>query len=206
MKYSDEDRVIALTGMFQACHLVQQVARQGLADPQALSASIHSLFQVDTEHVIDAYGNLRDLAPGLRLAHRQLSGTEPRDNELTRYLLSLVQLERKLVGQKERLENIAQGIRSAAARLAHFPPTHSNILASLADIYAENLSTLKPRIMVSGESVYLQNPDNVNRIRVLLLSGIRSAMLWRQIGGRRRQLLFGRQRIVNALERLLDTL
>lgn len=206
MKYSDEERAIALAGMFQACHLVQQVARQGLADPQALAANIHSLFQVDTESVIDAYGELRELAPGLRLAYRQLSGAEPRDNELTRYLLSLVQLERKLSGHRRRLEKIAQGIASAAARLAHFPQTHSNILASLADIYAENLSTLKPRIMVSGESVYLQNPDNVNRIRALLLSGIRSAMLWRQIGGRRRQLLFGRERVVHALERLLDKL
>jgi high frequency lysogenization protein len=206
MKYSDEEQAIALAGMFQGCHLVQQVARQGLADPHALAANIHSLFQVDTESVIDAYGELRDLAPGLRLAYRQLSGTEPRDNDLTRYLLSLVQLERKLASHPGRLENISQGIASAAARLAHFPPTHSNILASLADIYAENLSSLKPRIMVSGESVYLQNPDNVNRIRALLLSGIRSAMLWRQIGGRRRQLLFGRARVVSALERLLDKL
>lgn len=203
MKYSDEDRAIALAGLFQACLLVQQVARKGLADAQALAANIHSLFQVDTEHVIDAYGGLDDLMPGLRLAYRQLSGTEPRDNELTRYLLSLVQLERKLMGHAERLDNIGRGIQSAVARLPHFPQTHSNILASLADIYAENISTLKPRVMVSGEPVYLQNPDNVNRIRALLLSGIRSAMLWRQIGGRRRHLLLGRERIVNALQRLL---
>jgi high frequency lysogenization protein len=203
MKYSDEERAIALAGLFQACHLVQQVARKGLADAQALAANIHSLFQVDTESVIDAYGGLHDLAPGLRLAYRQLSGSEPRDNELTRYLLSLMQLERKLMSQTARLENIGKGIRSADARLTHFPQTHSNILASLADIYAENLSTLKPRIMVSGESVYLQNPDNVNRIRALLLSGIRSAMLWRQIGGRRRQLLLARTSIVNALAQLL---
>lgn len=206
MKYSDEERAIALAGLFQACHLVQQVARKGLADAQALAANIHSLFQVDTERVIDAYGSLQDLAPGLRLAYRQLSGNEPRDNELTRYLLSLVQLERKLMGRKERLDNIGAGIRSAAGRLAHFPETHSNILASLADLYAQNISTLKPRIMVSGETVYLQNPDNVNRIRALLLSGIRSAMLWRQIGGRRRQLLLARERIVIAMEHLLNRL
>jgi len=203
MKYSDEERAIALAGLFQACHLVQQVARKGLADAQALAANIHSLFQVDTKSVTDVYGGLHDLAPGLRLAHRQLSGSEPRDNELTRYLLSLMQLERKLMGQTARLDNIGAGIQSATGRLVHFPETHSNILASLADIYAENVSTLKPRIMVSGESVYLQNPDNVNRIRALLLSGIRSAMLWRQIGGRRRQLLLARAHIVKALEQVL---
>jgi high frequency lysogenization protein len=65
---------------------------------------------------------------------------------------------------------------------------------------------MKPRIMVSGDAVYLQNSDNVNRIRALLLSGIRAAMLWRQIGGRRRQLLFSRQKYVDNCKNLLDKL
>lgn len=206
MKYSDEDRAIALAGLFQACHQVQQVARRGLADADAFNANIHSLFQIDTEQVVEVYGELSQIAPGLRLAHRQLSGAEPRDNELTRYLLSLIQLERKLSADSERLQRISQGIETTAERLTHFPPTHSNILSALADLYAENLSTMQPRIMVSGEPLYLQNPDNVSRIRTLLLSGIRSAMLWRQVGGRRRQLLFSRQRVTAALKRLTDRL
>jgi high frequency lysogenization protein len=206
MKYSDEDRAIALAGLFQACHLVQKVARNGLADAEVMDANLHSLFQIDTERVIDVFGGLSQIAPGLRLAHRQLSGAEPRDNELTRYLLSLIQLERKLSGHPQRLQQISQGIQTTAERLAHFPQTHGNILAALADLYAENLSTLQPRIMVSGEPVYLQNPENVNRIRALLLSGIRAAMLWRQVGGRRRQLLFSRNRVIAALEHLLARL
>jgi high frequency lysogenization protein len=206
MKYCDEDRAIALAGLFQACHLVQQVARNGMADTEALNANIHSLFQIDTERVADAFGGVARIAPGLRLAQRQLGGAERRDNELTRYLLSLVQLERKLSNYPQRLQVISQGIRTTAERLSHFPQTHSNILAALADIYAQNLSTLQPRIMVSGDQVYLQNPDNVNRIRSLLLSGIRAAMLWRQVGGRRRQLLLSRNRILDAMQQLLDTL
>lgn len=206
MKYSDQERAIALAGLFQACHLVQQLAHKGLADAEAVNANIHSLFQVDTDQVVDAFGGLAQVAPGMRLAHSQLSNAQPRDNELTRYLLSLIQLERKLGRHPARLQNISQGIKTTAERLVHFPQTHSNILAALADIYAENLSTLQPRIMVSGEQVYLQNPDNVNRIRALLLAGIRAAMLWRQLGGRRRQLLFSRNRIVDALKRLIDSL
>jgi high frequency lysogenization protein len=203
MKYNDSDRAIALAGLFQACQLVQQIANKGIASSDALNANIHSLFQLDSERTLDVYGSLEGIAPGLRLAHRQLSGTEPRDNQLTRYLLSLVQLERKLIKQTTRLENIRQGIQRASGRLEHFPATHSNILAALADIYSENISTLQPRIMVSGEPVYLQNSDNVNRIRSLLLSGIRAAMLWRQTGGRRRQLLFNRKPVIEALEALL---
>ncbi|MCU7886274.1 MAG: lysogenization regulator HflD, partial [Candidatus Thiodiazotropha sp. (ex Lucinoma annulata)] len=131
---------------------------------------------------------------------------EARDNELTRYLLGLIQLERKLSHHQDRLEKIKLDITSTAKRLAHFPATHSNILGALADIYAVNISNLTPRIMVSGEPVYLQNSDNVNKIRALLLSGIRAATLWRQTGGRRRQLLLVRRRYTDACKELLNKL
>ncbi|MES9974102.1 high frequency lysogenization protein HflD [Candidatus Thiodiazotropha sp. LNASS1] len=206
MQYRDSDRAIALSGIYQAANLVQQVARRGLVDADSIAANIHSLFQIDAESVQDVYGGLEGIAPGLRLAYRQLSGEEARDDELTRYLLGLVQLERKLSRHLDRLERIKQGITTIAQRLAHFPATHSNILGALAEIYADNISQLSPRIMVSGEPVYLQNNDNVNKIRALLLSGIRAATLWRQTGGRRRQLLFVRKRYIQACRTLLDDL
>ncbi|MET0108866.1 MAG: high frequency lysogenization protein HflD [Candidatus Thiodiazotropha sp.] len=206
MQYRDSDRAIALSGIYQAANLVQQVARRGLVDADSIAANIHSLFQIDAESVQDVYGGLEGITPGLRLAYRQLSGEEARDDELTRYLLGLVQLERKLSRHLDRLERIKQGITTIAQRLTHFPATHSNILGALAEIYADNISQLSPRIMVSGEPVYLQNNDNVNKIRALLLSGIRAATLWRQTGGRRRQLLFVRKRYIQACRALLDDL
>ncbi|PVV15446.1 MAG: lysogenization regulator HflD [gamma proteobacterium symbiont of Ctena orbiculata] len=206
MKYRDSDRAIALSGIYQAASLVQQVARRGLVNADSIAANIQSLFKIDADSVADVYGGVDGVAPGLRLAYRQLSGEETRDNELTRYLLALVQLERKLNNHLERLERIKEGINTIAARLPHFPATHSNILGALAEIYAENISQLSPRIMVSGEPVYLQNNDNVDKIRALLLSGIRAATLWRQTGGRRRELLFVRRRYTNACRQLLDDL
>lgn len=194
MRYSDHDRTLALAGIFQAVSLVQRIAKRGLADSDAMSGSIQSLFKIDAASVSDVYGGDQGVTKGLREICRQLGGEVRRDNELAGYLLGLIQLERKLAGQADRLHKIQEGVRQAQARLAHFPILHSNILASLADLYLENISSLRPRIMVSGEPVYLQNPDNVNRIRSLLLAGIRSAMLWRQTGGRRRQLLFGGKR------------
>ncbi|MET0063234.1 MAG: high frequency lysogenization protein HflD [Candidatus Thiodiazotropha endolucinida] len=206
MQYKDSDRAIALSGIYQAANLVQQVARRGLVDADSIAANIHSLFQIDAESVQDVYGGLEGITPGLRLTYRQLSGEEARDDELTRYLLGLIQLERKLSRHLDRLERIKHGITTIAQRLAHFPATHSNILGALAEIYADNISQLSPRIMVSGEPVYLQNNDNVNKIRALLLSGIRAATLWRQTGGRRRQLLFVRKRYIQASRELLDDL
>ncbi|MEN8178034.1 MAG: high frequency lysogenization protein HflD [Pseudomonadota bacterium] len=204
MKYNDQDRTIALAGIYQAASLVQQIARRGLADTEAMGASIHSIFQIDAESVADVFGSLAGVSKGLRELHRQLSGEVKRDNELTGYLLNLIQLERKLARQESRLGQIQTGIEETRAKLTHFPEIHSNILASLADIYAQNISTLQPRIMVSGEPVYLQNPENVNKIRALLFSGIRSAMLWRQTGGRRRQFLLNRKLYISHATGLLN--
>ena len=78
-----------------------------------------------------------------------------------------------------------------------------NIYASLGGLYSDTISTLNPRIMVSGEPTVLNNSDNANRIRTLLLSSIRSAVLWQQLGGNRWQLLFKRKKIVSIAKTLL---
>ena len=57
--------------------------------------------------------------------------------------------------------------------------------------------------MVKGEPPHLQNPDNINKIRALLLAGIRSAMLWRQVGGLRRHIIFNRRKLLTITHRLL---
>ena len=58
--------------------------------------------------------------------------------------------------------------------------------------------------MGSGEHNYLANPANADRIRALLLAGMRSAVLWRQLGGSRWQILFKRKHIITEARRILD--
>jgi high frequency lysogenization protein len=169
-----------------------------------MSSSVHSLFQIDADSVSEVFGGVAGVDYGLRQLSRQLGGEVKRDNEITGYLLNLVHLQRKLSSEPERMQKIQQGILQTKDRLTHFPELHPNILAALADIYVNFVSTLQPRIMVSGEPVYLHNPDNINRIRSLLLGGIRAAMLWWQTGGRRRQILFNRSRYVEQAKTLLQ--
>jgi high frequency lysogenization protein len=57
--------------------------------------------------------------------------------------------------------------------------------------------------MVSGESQHLSNPDQANKIRALLLAGMRSAVLWAQLGGSRWQILLWRRRLTQEAERIL---
>jgi len=204
MNYTDRDRLIALAGVYQAAWCAQHIARRGMADSDAMTACIHSLFQTDSEDVDSVFGEAEAIAPGLRQFIMQLKGNGGRDIELTRYVVALLQLERKLDADPAMLQRIGEGIANAHGRLTHYHLLHGNILAQLADIYASTISTLQPRIMIRGEALHLQNPDNANKIRALLLAGIRAARLWFQVGGRRRQLLFRRRQILNAADTLLN--
>ncbi|MBT17966.1 MAG: hypothetical protein CL889_03205 [Dehalococcoidia bacterium] len=65
----------------------------------------------------------------------------------------------------------------------------------LANLYQDTISKLSYRIQVQGKLENLKNENVANRIRTLLLGGIRSAVLWYQLGGRRWRLAFYRKRI-----------
>lgn len=93
--------------------------------------------------------------------------------------------------------------RPGPGQAEHFGVLHENVLANLADVYHSTISTLQPRIMVQGDPQHLGNQGTVNKIRAVLLAGIRSAHLWRQCGGSRWKLLLARQKIRHEAQFLL---
>jgi high frequency lysogenization protein len=203
--FRTHEHAMALAGLFQAVTLVQQVAQDGTADPEPFEASIASVCRIDAQSTDAVYGGSAQLACGLRTLCRQLGKDKARqDAELMRYAVSLLFLERQLVRNAKMLERVREGIDAAIQQSEHFPVTHENVLARLADTYASTVSQLKPRIMVQGKPEYLNTPANANRIRALLLAGMRSAVLWRQLGGNRLRLLWTRKHIVRCAEGLLD--
>lgn len=204
--HSEQDRLIALAGIFQAAWLTHQVAYKGMADSRAMEASIHSLFQIDAESVPAVFGGMPGVAGGLRYLSDQLSAPSRRGSDISRYVIALMHLERKLSADPTMLAKLGQDIQRIGARLEHFSLLHNNILTQLADCYAQTISTLQPRIMVNGEPAHLQNPDNANKIRALLLAGIRSALLWRQCGGTRLQILLRQRRLKALAQTLLSEL
>ncbi len=204
MQYTQRDRLIALAGVYQAGWCAQGIARRGMADSQAMETCIHSLFQVAPEDVPAVFGGEEKIAPGLRQFISQVNGGKQRDMDLTRYVISLLQLERKLDSNSTMLGKIAEGIAGAESQLTHYHLLHANLLARLAGIYSDTVSQLQPRIMVRGEELHLRNPDNQNKIRALLLAGVRCARLWSQVGGRRRQILFQRRGMLEAAKQLLN--
>lgn len=198
------DRTLALAGLFQAVSLVAQTARRGMVEQAAFETVIRSLFVRDADATVDIYGDLSALRPGLQVLQRQLGRDgKVRDLELTRYALVLLTLERKMSVRKDLLATIGEGLQKAERQREHFHTTHDTVIAALADIYVNTVSTLQPRIMVTGEHGHLQNPDTANRVRALLLAGMRATVLWRQSGGGRLQLLFKRKALLVEAQRLL---
>ena len=189
-------QAIALAGLTQAVHLVQQLAKSGTADSEEMESSLASLLKLDADDVEDVYDGLDKLKTGLRLLERQLGSPNNIDPDIARYVASLIFLERKLNRSLPMKDLIRDRIMKATAQVAHFGIQHENVIARFADIYQETISQLRPRVMVMGEPMHLTNQTNANRTRALLLAGIRSAVLWRQCGGSRWRLLFFRSQML----------
>ncbi len=205
MAGSIRDRAIALAGVCQAAYLVQQVARRGSAEPDSTEASIGSIFKIDARDVVDIFDGVYGVARGIKVLRSQIgTATQAWDKELIRYIAGILQLERKFIRRRDMVEKLRAGILQASPQAETFSVIHPNVIARLADLYVQTISTLTPRIVVTGEQAHLSNPDNANLIRALLLAGIRSAVLWRQLGGKGLQLLFERGALLREANQLLS--
>ena len=204
MKHNITDRVLALAGVFQAASLVDQIANKGMANNAIIESSLETLFKYDAESVENIYGGIIGVMHGLITLQGQLeSASAMRNANITRYVISLLVLERKLASNTTLLETIRTQLEAIESKLEFFSLGHENIYAKLADVYKSTISPLGARVMIQGEQAYLSNELNANRARSLLLAGIRSAVLWRQCGGSRLQILFSRGAYMRECERLL---
>ena len=196
------DRVLALAGMLQAIRLVQQMADNGQAETRPLGVCIGSLFRFDAESTEAIFGTAADLRPGLQRLIAQLDGNG-RDATQTRIAMSLLQLERQFVAHP----NAAQGLRTALEALAAQEktdgPSHPAVLAQLGELYASHISPLGPKVMVQGNPVYLSQPALVGEVRACLLAALRSAVLWRQLGGSYWDFLWSRRAMIQIARELL---
>lgn len=201
------DRTIALSAIVQAASLVQQIAETGQINSTELETMLQSLLVQDAPTTEAVYGSTSELKMGIHQLNTQLSKKkDKKDVVLLRYVISLLHLERQLAKQPEMLAQISREIEQVPQQIDYFGDISSpQVVARFADIYHRTVSGLKPQIQVYGDPGFLQQPDNVNKVRALLLTGIRAAVLWRQKGGRRWQFLFQSAKIMAAAEALYAT-
>ena len=197
-----EARMLAFAGIAQALAQVRRLADTGQADGALLQPLVESVFRIDAVSPEAVYGDGGALAAGLRMLRAHFRN-EPRDPLLPRLALALLQVERHFVadaaaagGVRERIEALAPLARSRG-------PLDREVLAGLARAYVEHVSPLRPRIMVQGNPHYLAQADLVGEVRAALLAALRSAVLWRQLGGTLWDFLLRKRAMLDAVDALL---
>lgn len=200
------DITLALAGICQSASLVQQLAHQGQADDRILTLLFRSLMERNPASTLAVYGdNEQNLRPGLEVLPAILNATNRQGPgaELTRYMLSLMLLARRLSRNKTALNTLGERLTQLDRQLAYYELTSDPITSAIAGIYVDVVSPLAPRIQVTGSPAVLQNSQIQARVRATLLTGIRAAILWYQVGGSRLQLLFSRSRLVTGAKHIL---
>ena len=200
-----KNRTIALAGLFQSARLVQQTARGEPRDKETTAASIGSVFNTNPASAMDVYGDIGTIRTGLEVLVQQLGNDNTRrDMELTRYVVTLMHLEHKLSRKPGMLETIRSGIETCRQQIESDDEHETSVIAPLAELYKQTISTLQPRVLVNGEPTVLNNLDSKNMVRALLLAGIRSAVLLHQSGGTRLKLIFQRRKLFECARELLQ--
>lgn len=200
---SNLNRLYPLCALAMAAHQVDRLANTGLVHYDELKVLIQSTLNLTPNTPLDVYDNdIDSLRPGSRLLREMLGrGGNRKYPETIRYFISLMQVERQLDKQPKLLEKLRGHLEVAVSQAGELGPTNESVIETLNTAYQETISTLKFRIMVTGNhGRHLQQGNNPAKVRALLLSGVRAAMLYRQLGGGRLSLLFQRSRIFKDLE------
>ena len=196
------DRTIAFASVCQSIKLVQDLARTGKCDHDALKTSLNSIIVTQPTSTIDIFEKEENLAVGLRTMVSVLDSSQT-VNELTRYLINLFALDRKLSHRRDTLAQLGDRIETLQRQIEHFNLLDDQMISNLASVYLDTITPLGPRIQITGNPEQLQQSAIQNKIRALLLAGIRGAVLWRQVGGKRRQLIFSRKQLIEQAKIIL---
>jgi len=197
MEQSQRAQTIALAAICQSAVMIQQVSRGKICDGDSLQCLLNGIMITNPSTVFDVYHSLSDLSEGNAIMVHQLSGkSTSKDVEITRYVAGIMSLSKKLLKNSRALNKLKSGLDDIERRLEHFELTSPSIIQNFADNYAEAVSPIGQKIQVVGNPDILRQPEIQAKVRALLLAGIRAAILWRQMGGKRRQFLFNRNQIL----------
>lgn len=199
-----QEQLVALGAVFEAAVLADKIARTGQVSEASMGCMLGSLLVRDPKSTLDVYGggdlNLRD---GYRALISSLErNPSALQREPLRYALAMIGLERQLDKRSDMLQVMGSRLDQIQQQVEHFGLVHDNVIAACGGLYQDTISTFRQRIQVHGDMRFLQQPNNAAKIRALLLAGIRSARLWRQLGGHRWQLVFSRSKLLKELYEL----
>ncbi|MDD2222636.1 MAG: high frequency lysogenization protein HflD [Gammaproteobacteria bacterium] len=196
-----QEQMTALAGVFQAAALVNKLAHSGQVSDAALAYMLKTLLVRNPDTTLDVYGG-DDL--GLREGYKLLQAilerkTDNLPRESLRYVVSMLSLEKQFSRRDDLLEIAGQRLPRIEQQVELYGLSSDTIASSFGALYQDTISTFKQRIQVHGDMRFLQQDATAAKVRALLFAGIRSARLWRQLGGRRWHLLTKRSAMLNEL-------
>jgi high frequency lysogenization protein len=199
-----ENQTLALAGIFQSASLIEQLAYKGELNQAAYDCSFDSLFTFNAPTTIDVFGNLAGLSRGLKALTRYLGGeNQDSGNNMAYYVLSMLKIASLLKRDQKMATVIQTGLQTIETQATEFEMSRISVASKIDGLYQDTISTINPRIMVKGEQNYLTNSANAGRIRVLLLAGVRAAVLWHQLGGGKWKLMISRKKYVHRANQIL---
>ena len=194
---SRRSQTVALSAMCQSALMIQHVSKGTILDKDSLMCLFNGIIATDPQSVFDVYSSIETLADGAKLVQHQLSGNATKkDVEVTRYLAGIMSISKKLLKNPSALGGLKEKLDEVQRRLTHFELDDPSIIQNFADCYSEIISPLGQKIQVIGNPVLLKQTSVQHKVRALLLSGVRAAVLWRQMGGKRRDFIFNRKTVL----------
>ncbi len=211
-------QTLTLSAVVQSAQLVRALAHTGSAPLPAMKALIDPLFALNAPSFNTIFPDLRLARPGLEwLTVRARQRRSVKNDEVLRYTRNLLLLRTKLMADTDMQSRLGRRLQSMSPLSAPYsdpqrqPSTEpvglhetERSFEALATLYQDTISTLPFRIQVQGKVEHLQDERIANRIRALLLAGIRFAVLWHQIGGRPWHLFLLRGRINRIVTSMLE--
>ena len=202
----EQNITLALAGIFQAAALVNEIAHHGNCEQLALTASINSIYKIDSTSVTDVFTGISGVRFGLVQLERLFDRNKTFPQTIMRYVIGLLYLEKCLRKNKKLADDLTAGLKRISRQLDYQLSLDSTMIQNLAELFKDVFGQLDFRIQIVGKREYLTPDDLAAKVRALLLAGVRATVLWRQLGGTRWQLLFKRRSIEQSAKVLLATI
>lgn len=209
MSQLHRDKTLALAAIFQAAGLAAELARTGKSHADAEAFLRRSSLVLDSDDISTIYPDARGLEQGLMWLEGCLmeqGRALEQAGEIVRLGLGIVQVEKHLVRSADVQQALRQRLETVARQLEFNPDMSDGELSqALGSVYVDTLGSLRFRVQLRGNAQHLQAPGMAERIRAILLAGVRAAWLWRRLGGRRWHLIFTRSQILTEIREIAKT-
>ncbi len=201
---SSTERLHALAAMAQAAQLSLLLSHTGICSSKQFATQIKSLFVLDPSSFHSIYGSKEDLHLGLLFAGQLATSPWKNFNSNAGKLIqSFLYLARKLTTNKPLQEKLRVQLKRIEEQAFYFESIeHSRVINNLADLFLEAANQYKLGVRMIGKKEFLQNPELIAKIRALLFSGLRAAVLWYQMGGSIIRFLLERPFILQEVQQL----